>query len=83
MPRQYCVVQYAPWCSVGCHSLPLGYLRGYSGSGYAQCKPGESEEELYTRALAIAKERRGPRCGIVLVEDRESVPCTQCSMSAG
>ena len=73
------VVQFKPWCSVGRHPLPYGYLRGYHG--LTQRKPGESEEDLYARALAIAKEKRGPRCGIALTEDRESVACTQCSGS--
>ena len=70
------IVAFEPWCSVGRHPLPHGYLRGYQGC--AERKPGESEEELTARARAIAEEQRGPRCGILLVEDRECMKCVAC-----
>ena len=78
------IVSCKPWCpgnrndpSSVPHSLPYGDLRGYSGSCHAQRLPGESEEELKERALEIARKQRRPRCGIVLVEDREMVKCAE------
>lgn len=73
------IVSFAPWCSVGLHPLPRGYLRGYKG--YPR-EPGESEKELTARATAAALEDRAPGCGVSLVEDRERVECTECSGSA-
>ena len=72
------VIVCQPWCTEGLHELPYGYLRGYGngGHGYIEREPGEAEEELKARSLEIAKEQRGPRCGIVLIEDREMVKCT-------
>jgi len=69
------VVVFHPWCLAGLHDVPSGYLRGYQG--LAQRKPGESEEDLHERALAVAMASRGPGCGILLVEDREKVKCTE------
>jgi len=67
------VVSFEPWCSAGLHTLPNGYLRGY---GSTDRKPGESEDELKERVLAIAKEKRNH--GVIsLVENREAVECTE------
>jgi hypothetical protein len=69
-----------PWCSVGLHSLPPGYLRGCGG--YPR-EPGETEEELKARSIAAALKERPPRSGcVILGEDREPVACTKCSGSA-
>ena len=73
------IVSFQPWCRVGLHQLPLGYLRGYQG--YPR-EPGESEEELTARATVAALKERAPRSGVSLVEDRDRVACTECSGSA-
>jgi hypothetical protein len=67
-------VQMKPWCLQGRHPLPYGHLRGY---GDIRREKGESEEQLYDRAVASAMQQRGPGCGIVLVEDRENVKCAE------
>jgi hypothetical protein len=55
--------------------LALGELEGMdTGYGYVRREAGESEEALQARALNIAKAKRAPRCGIVLIEDRGAAP---------
>jgi hypothetical protein len=81
------IVVPQPWCGAGgAHSLPHGYLRGYSvhGAGYVERRAKETEEQLTVRAVELAKSRRGPgqRPGF-LTEDREKVRCTECSPNAG